>query len=256
MSELTPDEIAQKFFPPPRRRTVPRVAEPLRAVDITEITGPQGRVAAWRLGEGPAVLLVHGWEDDNALWTPMIDALTARGHAIVAFDNPAHGLSDGDRGHAPEVADAIAAVAQALGPIKAIVAHSVGCWGSALAINEGLAADHFVLIAPPSGQAEDRWRRAAERMGVSEAQLMVAVGRMKERLAADGRDTLDATAPNLTLPMLFVHSRIDDRCPFDGAEKMAATCKDASFFPLDDADHRATAQDAQAIAAITYFLEG
>lgn len=250
------DDIAQKMFPPPRRRTVPRVAEPLQRVDITEVSGPQGRIAAWRLGEGPAVLLVHGWEDDNALWTPMIDALVARGHAIVAFDNPAHGLSDGGRGHAPEVADAIAAVAHALGPIKAIVAHSVGCWGAALAINEGLAAERFVLIAPPSGQAEDRWRRAAARMGMSEAELMAAVGRMKQSLEAQGRDTLDAMAPKLDLPMLFVHSRTDDRCPFDGAEAMATACKDARFYPLEDADHRASAQDAEAIAAITYFLEG
>ncbi|WP_395646326.1 alpha/beta fold hydrolase [Terricaulis sp.] len=249
------EDVAQKMFPPPRRRTAPRVAEPLRAVDVTAVAGPQGRIAAWRLGEGPAVLLVHGWEDDNALWTRTIDALVARGHAVIAFDNPAHGLSDGERGHAPEVADAIFAVAETLGPIKAIVAHSVGCWGAALAINEGLAAARFVLIAPPSGEAEERWRRAAARMGMSEDELMAAVGRMKERLAAQGRDTLDATAPKLKLPMLFVHSRIDDRCPFDGAEAMAAACKDARFYPLEEADHRGTAQDAEAIAAIIYFLE-
>lgn len=254
MSEA--DDITQKMFPAPRRRTVPRVAEPLQRVDITEVTGPQGRIAAWRLGEGPAVLLVHGWEDDNALWTPLIEALVARGHAVVAFDNPAHGLSDGGRGHAPEVADAIAAVAQTLGPIKAVVAHSVGAWGSALALNEGLAAERFVLIAPPSGRSEDRWRRAAARMGMSEDALAAAVERMKSQLTAHGRDTLDATVPKLKLPMLFVHSRVDDRCPFDGAEAMADTCQDARFYALEDADHRATAQDAEAIAVITYFLEG
>lgn len=250
------DDITQKMFPAPRRRTVPRVAEPLQRVDITQVTGPQGRIAAWRLGEGPAVLLVHGWEDDNALWTPMIDALEARGHAVVAFDNPAHGLSDGARGHAPEVADAIAAVARELGPVKAVVAHSVGAWGSALAINEGLAVERFVLIAPPSGDTQSRWRHAAARMGMSEDQLDAAVRRMKDHLAAQGRDTLDVTARKLDVPMLFVHSRVDDRCPFDGAEAMAAACKDARFYPLEEPDHRMTAQDAEAIAAITYFLEG
>ena len=45
----------------PKRRARVRLAEPLRDAQSVEIDTPHGKVAAWRLGEGPAVLLVHGW---------------------------------------------------------------------------------------------------------------------------------------------------------------------------------------------------
>ena len=60
----------------PKRRVRPRLARRLADADDREIDTPHGPVMAWRLGEGPASLLVHGWEDDNALWSPMIDACT------------------------------------------------------------------------------------------------------------------------------------------------------------------------------------
>src|SRR5262249_325887 len=49
-----------------RRRAKPRVAEALYDAEDREVSTPFGTVQAWRLGDGPAVLLVHGWEDDNA----------------------------------------------------------------------------------------------------------------------------------------------------------------------------------------------
>ena len=62
----------------PARRAEPRLADCLASVDRTLVPSPQGPVAAWRIGDGPAVLLVHGWEDDNSLWAPLIDALVVR----------------------------------------------------------------------------------------------------------------------------------------------------------------------------------
>ena len=57
-----------------------------------------GDLCSWRLGSGPAVMLVHGWQDDNSLWSPLIDELDRRGRALVAFDLPGHGASGGDWG--------------------------------------------------------------------------------------------------------------------------------------------------------------
>jgi len=49
----------------------------------------------WALGQGPAVLLVHGWEGASGQFAPMALALAARGLRTVAFDLPAHGSSEG-----------------------------------------------------------------------------------------------------------------------------------------------------------------
>ena len=116
----------------PRRRARPRIAPGLMDAEHRMIDG----IAAWRLGEGPAVLLVHGWEDDNSLWTPLIDALAPYGRAVVALDLPGHGFSEGDRAPLLLSAAAIAKVADAFGPIDAAVGHSFGCPGIVTAIEE------------------------------------------------------------------------------------------------------------------------
>lgn len=81
----------------PRRREAPRLADAFTDQQMHWVPTPHGRVAAWRVGAGPAVLLAHGFEDDHSLWSPLIDALIADGRAVVACDVPAHGRSEGER---------------------------------------------------------------------------------------------------------------------------------------------------------------
>lgn len=106
------DEAVQEFlqeYAVPKRPRDARVAERLGAVDPVLVPTRWGVLSAWRLGIGPAVLLVHGWEDDNSLWSPMIDELDRRGRAVVAFDLPGHGASGGDWGVSFEGSDGIVA---------------------------------------------------------------------------------------------------------------------------------------------------
>src|SRR5262245_65778348 len=107
----------------PRRWGEPQLAEPLVGVVRHMVSTPHGAVAAWRVGEGPAVLLVHGWQDDSSLWAPLMTALLDAGRAVVAFDLLAHGFSEGDRGLTFELVDAAHAVVAELGPVGSVVAH-------------------------------------------------------------------------------------------------------------------------------------
>src|SRR5688572_30071568 len=140
------------------------MSERLAATDTTLVPTRWGDVAAWRLGSGPAVLLVHGFEDDNSLWSYLVDELAERGRPLVAFDLPGHGASTGDWGMSFEGTDAIVAVAHALGPIDAVVAHSAGCGMATAAIGEGWPVGRAAFIAPPLGD-RDRWLRKAGTSG-------------------------------------------------------------------------------------------
>lgn len=248
------EDFLREMTAPPRRRPVPRIAEPLRALDIEDVQGPQGRIAAWRLGEGPAVLLVHGFEDDNALWTPMLDTLSARGRAAVAFDLPAHGLSDGESGLSQEAAEAIFAVSRALGPIDAIVGHSLGGWAAAQAVSEGLDMQRLVVMAAPFAPVIERWRRTAARMGYAEGVAEGALA-LHEQRAGPTRELSDVLQ-DVTASTLLIHSRTDERAPFAAAEAAYARCVGAHMIALEDANHRETAQHAEAIAATVLFCEG
>ena len=49
-------------------------------------------------GEGPAVFLLHGFPDSNALWRNLIPALVGAGYRVIAPDQRGFGESDAPRG--------------------------------------------------------------------------------------------------------------------------------------------------------------
>lgn len=236
----------------PRRRARQRLAEPLRDAQSVEIQTPSGKIAAWRLGEGPAVLLVHGWQDDNALWSPLIQSLTEIGIAVVALDLPGHGYSEGDICPPNIAAAAIEAVARELGPIDAVVTHSFGGPATGFAILNGFNARRFVLIAPPRGRNRS-WFRTAEADGVSKD----VIARARELYIEDvGRDRANFDMSEIAHPVetLIFHSMDDDAVDLENSEAIAQGWPKAELVVCDGLGHRMIAQDRSIIERIVSFV--
>ena len=70
--------------------------------EFIEIRGARLRVRT--AGEGPAVLLVHGWALDLDMWTPQFAALAER-YQLIAFDRRGFGLSCGTPSIEADLAD-------------------------------------------------------------------------------------------------------------------------------------------------------
>ena len=69
-------------------------AELLKAPAIQYVRIPDGtRIAYRELGDGPAVLLVHGWPTSSFLFRNVMPALANR-HRVLAIDLPGFGASD------------------------------------------------------------------------------------------------------------------------------------------------------------------
>ena len=253
----------------PRRSREPQLAAQLADARRVDVATAHGTVAAWRVGEGPAVLLVHGWRDSARLWDPLIAALRARGRSVVALDLPAHGFSGGERCLAAEVPDAVLAVATALGPVDAAVAHSFAASGTALAVAEGLAVKKLVLIAPPlayrapedtaadaTDGAHQRWRRIAAELGFNPAVGDRALDRYLASLGPSraGWDLTDGLI-DLAAGVLLLASVDDERFDIDAARALAAQLPPGSFVEVDGLDHRASARDSAAVDVIVMFLE-
>jgi pimeloyl-ACP methyl ester carboxylesterase len=239
----------------PARRPEPRLAAALASVEQQRVASPQGVVAAWRIGQGPAVLLVHGWEDDNSLWAPLIDALIDRDGALVVLDLPAHGLSEGEWGLGPQAADGIAAVVAAMGPIDAVVAHSFAAGGVILAMSEGgLAVDRMVLVAPPL-RTGNRWLRYADRLGVSDDVAFAAQAIYEERIGP-ARASFDFRAEliDLDVDLLVVHSADDERFPLQDSQEVVPKCRGGELVVVEGLSHRRSARDPEVVARIAAFV--
>jgi pimeloyl-ACP methyl ester carboxylesterase len=251
------DEVEQflRAVVGPRRRDEPRLAHALTDVEMHMVPTPHGRLAAWRVGDGPAALLVHGWEDDHTLWAPLLDMLIGRGRAVVVCDLPAHGLSEGEVAYGSEWADACIAVAAALGPVDAVVAHSAGSGPAVMAVNEGLAVDRMVLIGPAM-RSGNRWLRVAERMGVSPDVAARAQAHYEARISPSRAAFRIADAlPALDVDLLLVHSTDDERIPAVMTEQAAETTG-CGLLLVSGVTHRHTARHPAVLARIADFLQG
>src|SRR3546814_18722917 len=72
----------------------------------------------------PYGLFAHGWSSHGTRFLPWVEHLRGNGYAVVAFDQPAHGRSDGRRSTLPEFARTLAVVGRHFGPAAALIGHS------------------------------------------------------------------------------------------------------------------------------------
>lgn len=247
--------VAADLFMKPRRFETPgREREVLaEGTPFEVVLGTSTRIQAWKWGRGPLVLLVHGWEGRGSQLAPFVRPLVERGHQVVAFDAPGHGASSGSRSSLPHFAFAVRVVAEALGGPHAIVAHSLGCAATTLALRDGMTAQRLVFIAPPLNPS-DYVMRFGQILNVPDAVLDRMKLRIEERFLRKWSDySLEETAREMTAPLLVVHDTEDGETFHSEGETLAKAWPGATFISTSGLGHRRILRDAGVIAAATRF---
>ncbi len=212
-------------------------------------------LAAWQWGSaGPCVLLVHGWESHAGHWRALIERLLGDGFQVVAFDAPAHGQSGGDSTDVVDIGRATLAVAAQLGPVDAVVGHSVGSPAVLYALSQGLRVRGSVHIAGPSslrrvldgfarqGRMEDAERWRFQRL-------------VEERIALPLDDMeLPALQRGLLHRGLILHDPHDPEVPYAASEALHRVWPTSTLLPLEGPGHRRIIRDPAALDAIADFL--
>src|SRR5206468_724660 len=138
------------FLTAPRHRAPEHETAALAGARRTIVQVGGSPVSVWTWGHGPVVLLVHGWGGRGAQLARFVEPLVASGCSVVTFDAPGHGASPEPRSSIVAFLTAIQAIDRTLGPVRGVVAHSIGTVAAARALYEGLGADAAVFIAPPA----------------------------------------------------------------------------------------------------------
>lgn len=240
------------FFTPPRAKRKAAVGaqlQRLRAAGGLDL-------AAWSWGEGPAVLLLHGWGGSSAQLAGLAPSLVARGFRVVALDAPGHGLSGGRMSSMPEFARAAFEAARRLGPFHAVVGHSLGGAALALALRDGLEARRAVFIGTPGNPVE--WtRRFAHTLGVGARTLAGMKARSERRLGFRWEE-LDVVsfAPRMTVPLLAIHDADDREVPLAEGEAIAKAWPGASLVATRGLGHSRILRDAEVASRVAAFVAG
>jgi len=259
---LTPDLAGtwaeHLFLTPPRPRR--SAAGGFARIDARERTVVhRGRkLATWSWGspDAPAALLAHGWGGSATQLQAFIEPLRSAGFRVVAFDQPAHGRSEGRRTGLPDLADATAHVARAHGGVQAIVAHSLGATAGALAIARGLAVRRIVMVSPPSDLVGYS-RRFASWYWVPESVRAAMQRSIEERFDMPWSEVeLERIAPKLAADALVIHDRQDRMVPYRQGARFALAWRGARLVATRGLGHGRILEDSDVIAAAVDFVRG
>ncbi|HYC89517.1 MAG TPA: alpha/beta fold hydrolase [Thermoanaerobaculia bacterium] len=259
LSRTAPDmasRVAVDLFMKPRRYArPPREAEALAAAIPFEVSlGPTITIQAWRWGSGPAVLLVHGWEGRGAQLAAFVAPLTAAGFSVVTFDAPGHGASPGNRSSLPHFAWSVRGVAEAIEPPYAILAHSLGCAATTLALRDGLEVQRLVYFSPPLDPS-DYVARFGDILNISAPVLDRMKARIEERFMRKWSDySLAETAREMTTPLLVIHDRDDNETLWEEGAALTEAWPGARMITTSGLGHRRILRDPAVVAAGTRFV--
>jgi pimeloyl-ACP methyl ester carboxylesterase len=251
--------LAERVFvrPPPRRRPTTDEARVLASADRYLVPHVDGYLMVWRWGAGQPVILLHGWGGNASQMAPFVAPLLARGYSPVAFDAPGHGESDGATSSLPQFASALTRVAAGLGPVRAIVTHSMGGAAASLAIAQGgLHLARAAFVGPPA-DARHWLAQFGQAMELDAATLGIVRARIEERLGVPfDRLHAGSLGPDVRVPLLVVHDRGDKEVPFAAGELVARTAVNAKLVATEGLGHRRILRDEKVIDAVADWVAG
>jgi pimeloyl-ACP methyl ester carboxylesterase len=220
-------------------------------------------IPVWHWGtQGPAVILMHGWEGRGGQLGAFVSPLVEAGFQVFAFDAPGHGSAEVRRSSLPEFARALGAVqrevSKRVGHVYGIVAHSMGGAAAMLAEADALeAGESFavrtVMIAPP-GKTDSYTRLFSRIMGMTPD----VTNALRKRIEAEFSFSFDAVEPwNLALRLksqaLIVHDGSDEVIPvLEGAE--LAGHLGGELMRTEGLGHRRILKDPAVVARTVEFL--
>ncbi len=216
------------------------------------------QLATWRWGplEAPAVVLAHGWGGYSAQMRGFVPGLLAAGYRVIAYDQPAHGLSEGKLTGLPDFAGALAAVAASQGGVRHVIAHSLGAVAAAIALSRGLALESAVLVSPPSDLVGYS-RQFARWFWMSERLRRAMQAAIEERFGLRWRELeLPRLAPRLRTPALVIHDRGDSVVPWSQGAALARAWPGARLLATEGLGHGRILESDTATRAAADFIAG
>ena len=249
----------QSFFSPSQYEEKSSEREVIDWGNTYRIPFESGELAVTTWGtSGPAVLLMHGWGGARAQMTGFVDPLLFAGYRLVAYDQPAHGESDGKMTNLLEIAPTMDLVAQREGPFQALIAHSFGTLIASYALVERdfppparlvyFGAFNQLLESLPRFQ---QLARLPDEI-MDGFRTMLYENFSQEVLESITNERL---TPHIPIPALLFHDVLDNVTPVEDSRAIARVWKSARYIETEGLGHRGALQSKAIHEQVVKFLK-
>jgi pimeloyl-ACP methyl ester carboxylesterase len=251
-------KVYQAFFSPSQYEVKSVDREIIERGNNYRIPFDGGELAVTSWGDsGPTVLLMHGWGGARAQMTGFVAPLLSAGYRVVAYDQPAHGESDGKMTNLIEIAPTMSLVMKREGEFDAVIAHSFGTLITSYALVN-------LNFPPPSKLiyfgAFNRLLESLPRFQVLANLPDEVMDGLNAAISENfGKDVLDAIVnatlvPQINIPALMFHDTADNVTPVEDSRAIARVWKSAQFVETDGLGHRGALQSKEIHEQVLSFL--
>ena len=252
-------KVYRAFFSPNKYEVKPSEREVVEWGNNYRLPFDGGNLAVTTWGSsGPAVLLMHGWGGARAQMSGFVDPLLFAGYRVVAYDQPAHGESDGKTTNLLEIAPTMDLIAKQEGPFPAVIAHSFGTLITSYALVErNFPPPARIVYFGAFNQLMDSLPRFQVQAGLPDQIMDGFRALLYEQF---GRGVLEAITnesltPRINIPALMFHDVADNVTPVEDSRAIARGWKQAIFIETEGLGHRGALQSKEIHEQVVKFLE-
>lgn len=253
---------AKLFFEPMKFRRPPREARLIADATVEQTPfdsfyprpATESYYVRYSWGDGPTVLLVHGWAGRGSQMATMVTPLVNAGYRVVTFDAPAHGDSPGRRTNLMEVSNIIGALSAESGGFAAVIGHSFGGMAAGYALSDGAQSAKLVTIGSPVTM-ENVLNGFGSQLDASK-RTVNGVKQQIEKLAERPVDnfSMSHTLADSAIAGLIVHDRQDRDVSYEQALLLNEVWPNSTLHLTDGLGHRRILRDEATIVRIVDFV--
>jgi len=257
-SEALVTRLYHAFFGPAKYETKPADQEVLDRGENYRLPFAGGTLAVSSWGNsGPKVLLMHGWGGSRAQMTGLVDPLLTAGYRAVAYDQPAHGESDGKMTNLLEIAPTLGLIAKREGSFYAVLAHSFGTLITSYAVvNLGFSPPGKLVYFGTFNRLMDSLPRFKAMARLSDPLMEALRQRMYENLGRERLESIshESLAPQIDIPLLMFHDAADEVTPVEDSRAVAKAWKEARYIETRGLGHRGALVAGEVHEQVVAFL--
>ena len=258
-SQAIVKKVYRAFFSPSKYEVKSTDQAILERGNNTRVPFEGGELAVTTWGEGPAVLLMHGWGGARAQMTGFVDPLLFAGYRVVAYDQPAHGESDGKMTNLLEIAPTMDLIAKQKGPFQAIIAHSFGTLITSYAlVKRNFPPPARLVYFGAFNQLMDSLPRFQVLAGLPDEIIEGLRAKIYENFGRDVLESItnESLTPQINIPALMFHDAADNVTPIDDSRAIARVWKSARLIETEGLSHRGALQSKTIHEQVVRFLRG
>lgn len=238
-----------------------RFAEPKRETHWREqaqqfnLPHKYGPLAMYSWGDGPTVLLLHGWNGRGTQMGGLAIALAKAGYRAIAFDAPGHGRTPGNSSTLFRIMNAVNVIADEFGPLKGVVTHSFGAMVIARALRTQLTTEKVVCINP-AAQLDFLVESFCRTLTVSPATRESFLRKLQNHYGGDIGEQISAevNVADLSIPALIIHDMDDSEVPWQQGQRLANAWPNARFLQTQGLGHTRSLRDHKTIQTAVEFI--